>query len=267
MSLEAKGNPEKGNPQETPAEKLGSLGVCLVDGDAEQRARERKVRRRALAISILSQSAALALFLLVPLFSKTERIVVKAFVPVPPYGHPHSPSTGDKRKQNGGPPTGDPIPDYPLRPSAHPRPADGDPVPPDEIGPGGPTTTEGRNCPWCVNIGNQSKGPLPPQQETTVREKPRVLRMTSIDPAMLLRRVEPVYPVLAKQIHKEGRVELRAIIATDGTIQSLQVISGDALFIPSAKEAVLQWRYKPTYLNGQAVEIDTYITVVYSLQH
>jgi periplasmic protein TonB len=93
------------------------------------------------------------------------------------------------------------------------------------------------------------------------------LRFTNLDPAMLIHRVEPVYPPLAKQIHKEGRVELRAIIGTDGTIQSLEVISGDPLFLLSAREAVEQWRYKPTYLNGQPVEIDTFITVVYLMQH
>jgi protein TonB len=84
---------------------------------------------------------------------------------------------------------------------------------------------------------------------------------------MLIRRVEPSYPALAKQIHKEGQVELRAIIATDGTIQSLQVVSGDPLFLRSAEDAVTQWRYRPTVLNGQPVEIETYITVIYTLQH
>jgi protein TonB len=84
---------------------------------------------------------------------------------------------------------------------------------------------------------------------------------------MLIRRVEPVYPVLAKQTHREGRVELRAIIGTDGNIQSLQVVSGDSLLVHSALEAVQQWRYKPTILNGKAVEIDTFITVVYTMQH
>ena len=91
--------------------------------------------------------------------------------------------------------------------------------------------------------------------------------MTHLEQAMLTYRVEPVYPALAKQIHREGRVELRAIISTDGTIQSLQVVSGDPLFIQSATDAVRQWRYHPTVLNGQAVEIDTFITVTYSLQH
>ena len=82
---------------------------------------------------------------------------------------------------------------------------------------------------------------------------------------MLIYRVEPVYPVLPKQMGRSGRVELRAIIGTDGTIQFLQVVSGDPLFIQSALQAVQQWRYKPTILNGQRVEIDTFITVVYTI--
>jgi len=83
---------------------------------------------------------------------------------------------------------------------------------------------------------------------------------------MLIQRIEPVYPPLARQIRREGHVELRALIATDGTIQSLQVVSGDPLFLQSAVAAVRQWRYHPTVLNGQPVEIETYITVIYSLQ-
>jgi protein TonB len=84
---------------------------------------------------------------------------------------------------------------------------------------------------------------------------------------MLIHRVEPIYPILAQQTHREGRVELRAIIDTDGAIQSLQIVRGDGIFVRSALEAVQQWHYKPTILNGQPVEIDTYITVVYTMQH
>lgn len=91
--------------------------------------------------------------------------------------------------------------------------------------------------------------------------------MTQLDPAMLVHRVEPLYPTLPKQIHKEGRVELRAIIANDGSIKSLEVISGDPMFYQSALDAVSQWRYKPTILNGQPVEIDTHITVIYTMSH
>jgi protein TonB len=71
---------------------------------------------------------------------------------------------------------------------------------------------------------------------------------------------------LARQIRKSGKVELRALIAIDGTVQSLEVVSGDPFFVSSALEAVKQWRYKPTYLNGNPMEVDTYITVIYTLQ-
>jgi protein TonB len=91
--------------------------------------------------------------------------------------------------------------------------------------------------------------------------------MTHLESAMLVHRVEPVYPALARQTLREGQVELHAIIATDGTIVSLQVVNGDALFLRSAVDAVSQWRYRPTVLNGQPVEIETYITVIYTLHH
>ena len=96
-------------------------------------------------------------------------------------------------------------------------------------------------------------------------ESHRRVIITHIDPSRIIRRVEPIYPPLGFQLHRETRVELRAIISTDGTIQSLQVISGDPLFYPSALNAVRQWRYTPTLLNDQPVEVDTYITVIYSL--
>jgi len=114
-----------------------------------------------------------------------------------------------------------------------------------------------------MNIG-QAPGPQPPRVLEN-RQPPRVLRQTRIDPAMLIDRVEPVYPTLAKQLGRSGRVELRAVISTDGTIQSLQIVSGDPLFYQSALQAVGRWRYKPTMLNGER-EIDTFITVIYRAQ-
>jgi periplasmic protein TonB len=88
-----------------------------------------------------------------------------------------------------------------------------------------------------------------------------------VQAAMLIHRVQPIYPALAMQIRREGRVELHAIIATDGTIQSLEVVNGDPLFIQSALAAVRAWRYRPTILDGQPVEVDTQITVIYTLSH
>ena len=58
---------------------------------------------------------------------------------------------------------------------------------------------------------------------------------------------------------------MKAVIAKDGRIKDLRVISGHPLLIPSAMRAVKQWIYKPTYLNGQPVEIDTEIDVTFAL--
>jgi len=85
--------------------------------------------------------------------------------------------------------------------------------------------------------------------------------------AQLITRVEPSYPNLARQIQREGRVELHAFISTEGRIESLEVISGDPLFIQSALAAVREWRYRPTILNGHPIEVDTRITVIYTLSH
>jgi protein TonB len=94
-----------------------------------------------------------------------------------------------------------------------------------------------------------------------------ILHVTQIEPAMLIHRVEPIFPTLARQTGRAGHVELQAIIGTEGSVRSLQFLSGDALFYQSALEAVRQWRYKPTVLNGVPVEVDTHITVIYSLNH
>jgi periplasmic protein TonB len=254
--------------EEVQEESLGSLGGCLVEGDPEQRSRERRVRRRALAISVLIQTGVLALLVLLPFFGKTERIALaKNYIPIPPYGHPHHPAGPTKSRQahpfNPGDhitflsPTAKSIP-----PSNAGESADG---PPDITGEN--EGESGPECSWCINIGSPNSGPRPPQPVVETSSKPRVMHEPTIDPAMLIRRIEPVYPPLAIQIHKEGRVEMRARIATDGTIQSLEIVSGDPIFYQSAKEAVSQWLYRPTILNGQKVEIDTYITVIYTMSH
>jgi protein TonB len=258
-------------PEVLREEGLGSLRGCLVEGNAEQQTRERRVRQRALFISVLLQSAILTVLFLVPLFGKTERItMVKDFVPIPPYGHPSSHQRNNARTTtNHRQSTRD------LRFLFHPLTNIVNPHQLEETDPGDPIvgsstgsqTDEVSGCSGCLDIGGKNSVPQPPPATTETPTKPQILHVTTIDPAMLISRVEPQYPVLARQTHREGRVELRAIIGTDGTIQSLQVVSGDPLFLLSAREAVQQWRYKPTYLNGRAVQIDTYITVVYTMQH
>ena len=251
-----------------PEESLGSLRSCLVEGDAEQRHRERHVRRRALFFSILIQTAVLALLILIPLFGKTERVALAIATPIPPYspyrGIDHPPTPTQPRGRHDvcricAPPT---IP--PTIFTHDTQPLGENPNEPviEGLLPGISGSSTG-----LIPLGDARRRGPEPVQEDHRNDPPRVVHMTDIDPALLIHRVEPVYPPLPRQIHKEGRVELRAIIATDGTIQSLEIVAGDPMFYQSAKEAVSRWRYKPTILNGQPVEIDTYITVIYTLQH
>lgn len=243
---------------------FGSLQGCLVEGDPEQRTRERRIRRRALAFSILLQSVVLALVVLVPLFGKTERLTT-TFVPIPPYYHSNGPAHPDTTPTPPKRPHVDfrcitcptwRLPQHPATPD--------DNQPPDVTGsvPGGGS---GDQIPGSLPIYDERRQPTRPIDQQ-LRTPKRIVK-THIEPAMLIRRVEPIYPPLAIQIHREGHVELHAIIATDGTIQSLEVVGGDILFYQSALDAVRQWRYRPTILNTQAVEVDTYISVIYTLKH
>lgn len=76
-----------------------------------------------------------------------------------------------------------------------------------------------------------------------------------------MNRVEPVYPRIAAISGIQGQVKLHAIIGRDGRIQSLNAISGQPLLMRAALEAVEQWRYRPYVLNGEAVEVETFITI------
>lgn len=82
---------------------------------------------------------------------------------------------------------------------------------------------------------------------------------------MILSRLDPVYPAIAKAARIEGTVVLRAIISRDGSIQNLQVVSGPPLLAPAAVDAVRQWRYRPYLLNGEPVEVETTVQVIFQI--
>ena len=251
------------DPKSVPHRNIGSLQSCLVEGDPEQRAREGRVRRKALITSVFAQGSLLAALILVPLFGRPAHLVMAITTLVPLYRHvaEGSPNTSrpagerrvcvvcfDSRPAN-------------LTPTSRPESNE----PPDPLS---NSAADGIQVAPCAGLGCidiKTEGPRPPAENSARRDRPLIVRETHIDPAMLIHRVEPVYPTLARQIGRAGRVELRAIIATDGTIQSLQVVSGDPLFYQSAMDAVRQWRYRPTVLNGDPVEIDTFITVIYNI--
>ncbi len=84
--------------------------------------------------------------------------------------------------------------------------------------------------------------------------------------ALLVHRVQPEYPRIAQVMRLSGTVELQARIGADGTVQELEVVSGNPILARAAIEAVQQWRYEPTRLDGQPVEVETHITVTFTME-
>ena len=93
----------------------------------------------------------------------------------------------------------------------------------------------------------------------------RIRQGGDVQAARIIRKVIPVYPPLARQARVQGVVKLDGVIAADGTIQQLRVISGHPLLVGAAVEAVRQWVYRPTMLNGEAVEVQAPIDVHFTL--
>ena len=108
--------------------------------------------------------------------------------------------------------------------------------------------------------GTGSALPPPPKASPS-----RIRVGGNVAAAKLIRQVTPIYPTIAKTAHISGTVILHAIIAKDGTIQELTYVSGPPLLMRNAMDAVRQWRYNPTLLNGEPVEVDTTISVVFTL--
>ena len=95
---------------------------------------------------------------------------------------------------------------------------------------------------------------------------PQRVRVSSgVSQGLLIKRVQPNYPPLARQARIQGQVVLQAEISKEGSIQNLQLISGHPMLAPAAIEAVKQWRYKPYLLNGEPVAVDTQVVVNFTL--
>jgi protein TonB len=241
---------------------FGSLSSCLVEGDPQSEKRARRVKQRAVAVSIILQSLALVALVLFPLLSKGERISLKYATQIPPYarigdhhvvsnGGPRAPDTRHFFETILRPTTGSPRD---PRPHTEPGGSDGDAI----VGLPPMPGVEGGTPP-------PTSRPVAPREDKTPASKERLRVSEMQQMAQLTARVEPRYPPIAIQIHREGRVELHALISTEGRIESLEVISGDPLFIQSALSSICVCRYCPTSLNGLPIELDTRITVIYTL--
>lgn len=259
----------------------GWLNDCLMDGDAAAVRGARRLRRRSLAVSLVVQFGIIATVALVPVFAHVaDPLLTRSFIPLPPYARGMSSQAAHSAHQRPGGSSHQPtnatrFPVILRQPDRIPPTIDTtrgstlDHPPTLDVGPG-----NGRGVPDGVLWGIE---PLDPMKPSVAVREPKlpvtkagtraVHQSEPIQQAMLIYRIDPVYPPLARQTHLEGTVRLHAIVGRDGEVRDLEVLSGPALFVRETLDAVRRWRYRPTILNGEPVEVDTYITVIFQLSH
>jgi protein TonB len=251
-----------------------ALDVCLVGGDPEERKMGNQRRARSFVASLALQAAIVAGLILVPLAATGElprlTAVILPQISAPRSGSPDAPpaATGaGSATQAGGS----------QRMSKRPR--TGPLLPPpripgdigefaDDTGPESalPGSGQRRGVPNGVDYGTDILDTLLPRAtapEPPPTESRRI--STGVIPGQPIRRVEPRYPILAAQTRREGDVILRIVIGTDGSVRDVEVVSGDLLLAQAAVEAVRQWRYQPTLLNGEPVEVQGAVVVQFRL--
>jgi protein TonB len=252
---------------------LGSLAECLMESDAGAIVRARSLRRKALVLSIAFEALLIAAMLVWPLITPGVLSRQYVFTPAPPY---HGGTNARPTPTHGGP---RPITDHtpilqnilqqpPVIPP-HAQTPVGDEAPVIETGggdgrvgiPGAPDGGEDVSG----GTGTNSMPIVPPPVEVRHTSAP-IRRTEGYMEASLTHRVQPLYPVVAKTAHISGVVRLRAIIATNGSVRQLEVLSGNLILAQSAVAAVREWRYRPTRLDGNDVEVETFITVNFVLE-
>jgi periplasmic protein TonB len=249
---------------------LGSLSECLVDNDPAARVRARWLRSKALALSVALEALALASLLIWPLISPGSLVATSYFFPIMTPPHPgdsgsfhrphrvlHSPPILDQRHFCRF-----------CAPAVHPlAPANSSEAP--DINASSDATADGPGPQgfgpgFIGGTGDRVMVPEPPHAEPP-HVRP-MLRSGEVMAAMLVNRVEPKYPTMAIVARISGTVHLRAIISKDGTVRELEVVDGNPLLAQAALVAVQNWRYQPTRLNGEPVEVETYVTVNFVLK-
>ncbi len=232
----------------------------------------------SVVVGFLGQVVVLAVAVLVPLvaFDKLPiaKLTPQIYAPVPRQEPKPEPPhvelvgapthTGHKVFE----PTG--IPDKIARLVDPPAPeTTNEPVIPNWLGPTA-STSSGRV--WLPNL---VPAPQPPKPQVEAAPKPPEPVAAPPKPtpiggkvmlAKLIHQVKPLYPRPAKDARIQGTVNLQAVIGRDGRIRELRVMNGHPLLVNAALEAVRQWEYQPTTLNGQPVEVITTIEVRFILQ-
>lgn len=240
---------------------FGSLSQCMVDSDPGAKTRAKRLRRKALAISLVFEAAVIGGLVVWPLLTVAVLPSQAIVTPLPPFHGMRQPQSVE-HPDAGGVRRPNPTITILMQPPTIPRHtvATADPAPPgietsERFGPTGDFLIGGSEGGSPISI---ARPPQPPQSRTIVRN-------ASVMEAMLIHRVEPEYPAPAKSIGISGTVILHARIGTDGEVHEVEVLSGNALLAHAAIIAVRHWKYRPTMLNGQPVEVETQVTVNFVL--
>jgi protein TonB len=245
-----------------------SLDRCLVDGDKAGASNSRRLRRKALGISFALETAALTLLIIAPLLTSVAQpnFSNTAFVPFvfssAHAQHPaeHTSNPTHIRLNNVSKGIAYTVGIRPVPPPMTEEPDNAIPSGELLLGPVGPEA--------LPVVGVRAPGPPePPRDEIKKSVEKGPLRLSEpVVEAQLISRIEPRYPALALQTRLQGAVRLQAIISRDGRITSLEVLSGHPLLVQAALDAVRQWRYRPTLLHGEPVEVETSITVNFRME-
>ena len=119
---------------------------------------------------------------------------------------------------------------------------------------------------FAIPTPSQDKPQQDSQPPQTTKKVLRVRMGGNTMVKMLKVKVQPVYPQEARDKRIQGTVRLHVVLTVDGSVSMIEVLSGDPLLVDSSIQAVRQWKYRPTLLNGEAVEVDTTIDIVFSFR-
>lgn len=113
-------------------------------------------------------------------------------------------------------------------------------------------------------LGGTGKAPAPPPPKPVAHKGPYRVG-GRVQAPKLIEQVQPMYPPLAKQARIQGEVVIDSVIDTQGHVTQMKVVSGSPLLVQAAEQALAQWRYQPTPLNGQPVAVDMLVTLYFQL--
>lgn len=234
------------------------LTDCLVEGVAESTSRRRSTRRKTLVAALLFEGAIVFGLVLLPLLSSGSP--PPKFIVLEHSLYSLQPIRQASRSLQSQ--SGIRVPDYSpthiVRQAVQPVRDFTVPI----IGFPNATFPDGDTA-FSVGI---ARGPSPIAPPEVKSPAARVIRRSEgAQESQLITRVLPLYPQIARSARIAGTVELMVLVGRDGNVLAVQVLSGSPLLAGAAKQAVEKWRYRPAILNGQAVEVESRVTVNFVL--